>query len=90
MPVRVISSEFTARNGVVIVEADGQEEVLSAAAKNLAITAGQGQLGKCGVSGQEQPYPVDEDGKTSDELMMGTGDKPVAAYRCDYRLTGAL
>jgi hypothetical protein len=87
--VRVVAQKMSDRSGIVTIEADSQEEVMSAAAKTLAInTAQAGGIPRAGVGGQESPYPVDAKGNTSDELMMGQGT--VVAYRCDYKLTGGL
>lgn len=87
MSIRVIQTQLNDRGGTVIVEADTQEEVLSSAARQAAINAATG-VSRPGTSGGESPYPVDADGTTSDELMMGRGQ--VAAYRCDYKITGGL
>ena len=45
-------------------------------------------LSRPGLSGNDSPYPVDADGATDDDLLLGR--RPVAAYRCDYRVTGGL
>ncbi len=89
MTLRVVSENLGDRQGTVTVEGDTQEEVMSPAAKQMAITAGSKKISRCGVSGNEVAYPVDENGKSSEALILGRGG-PVAAYRCDYNLTGGL
>jgi len=89
MAVRVVNKELNDRGGIVTVEADTQEEVMSAAAKQLAINEAQANgISRAGVGGQESSYPVDENGETSDALVLGQGT--VKAYRCDYKITGGL
>jgi len=89
MSLRVAGIDVNDRQGTIIVEGDGQEEVQSADAKNLALkTAAANGLTRPGLSGGESTYPVDSDGGTSQDLIMGRG--VVAAYRCDYKVTAGL
>lgn len=89
IPLSVVGEpEFTARQAKVIIQGPTQDSVRSAEARNMAIAAANAQLGRCGTSGTESAYPVDANGETSDDLLMGRGQ--VAAYRCDYKLTGSL
>lgn len=89
--LNVVESKMHDRGGVVTVQGDGQEEVMSAGAKQLAITtAASNGIARPGVSGNEVAYPVDEDGQTSEDLVLGRNGKRVAAYRCDYTITGGL
>jgi len=90
MSLQVVKKDLGDRQGVVTIQGDSQEEVMSATAKQMAIQAGAAQLGRCGVSGNESAYPVDAAGQTSDNLVLGRGDAVVAAYRCDYNLTAGL
>ncbi len=80
--------KFTQRSAEVTIQGPTQDSVRSADARNLAIATARAQLGRCGTSGTESSYPVDADGNTSDDLLMGRGQ--VAAYRCDYKLTASL
>lgn len=90
MALRVVSTDLKDRQGQVTVEGDAQEEVMSPAAKQMAINAAvAGGISRAGVSGNEVAYPVDANGETSDDLILGRGGQ-VAAYRCDYNLTGGL
>lgn len=88
--LRVITSEFNDRSGTVTIAGDQQEEVMSAAAKQLAIAEASKRLNRPGVSGNEVAYPVDAEGNTSDDLVLGRSGKKVAGYHCDYRLTAGL
>lgn len=83
----VVNTEFNPRAGTVTIEGDGQEEVLSAAARNMAIQAATSRLSRPGISGNPSAYPVDANGETSDGLMNGT--VPVAKYRCDYPVSAS-
>ena len=89
MAISVISRECNDRQGTIIVQADKQEEASSADARHLALqAAAESGLSKPGISGNASVYPVDADGVTSDELMMGQGS--VAGYRCDFPVTAGL
>lgn len=90
MSLRVVSTNLNNRGGQVIIEGDGQEEVMSPAAKQMAIQAASATIQRAGVSGNEVAYPVDEDGNTGEDLILGRSGKRVAAYRCDYNITGGL
>lgn len=90
MTLRVATHNIGDRQGTVTVEGDSQEEVMSPAAKQMAIqTATSNGLSRAGVSGNEVAYPVDANGETSEQLVLGRGGQ-VAAYRCDYNVTGGL
>lgn len=89
MALRIVSSNIGDRQGTVIIAADKQEEVMSAAAKQMAIAEGSKQLGRCGVSGNEVAYPVDENGQSSEDLVLGRAGQ-VAEYHCEYKLTAGL
>ncbi len=90
MSLSVVSHDLGDRQGTVTVQGDGQEEVMSAAAKQLAITTASSRISRAGVSGGEVAYPVDANGNTSDDLVLGRNGAKVAAYRCEYKITGGL
>jgi hypothetical protein len=91
MSLKVVDSDIGDRQGTVTIHGDSQEEVMSAAAKQMSIqAAAAGGLSRPGVSGNEVAYPVDAEGKTSDDLILGRSGATVAAYRCDYKVTGGL
>ena len=88
MALEVVHSEFTDRDGTVTIGGASQEEVMSPAAKQLAIQTAAGKLSTPGVSGQEVAYPVDAQGETGEDVLFGR--VAVAGYQCDYRVAGAL
>jgi len=90
MALSVVNTNLGDRQGTVTVQGDTQEEVMSSAAKQMAIQAATASISRAGVSGNEVAYPVDENGNTSDDLVLGRNGARVAAYRCDYNLTGGL
>ena len=90
MALRVISSTLTDRNGTVIIGGDTQEEVMSGDAKRLAINEASTKISRAGVSGNEVAYPVDANGQTPDDLVLGRNGARVVGYHCAYRVTGGL
>jgi|GEM_PF-6941029 len=92
MALTVATQDLQDRTGVITVQGASQEEVMSPAAKQLAInTAVAGGITRAGVSGNEVAYPIDAEGNTSDDLVLGRmGPDAVQGYRCDYNLTGGL
>lgn len=89
MALRVVSENLTDRSGVIVVEGKSQDEVLSPAARQLVIQTGARQVSRCGISSQAHAYPVDAQGHTSEDLIMGRGGA-VFAYRADYTVAGGL
>lgn len=90
MALKVVSSEIADRQGTVTIEGGGQEEVMSAAAKRMAIAEASSKgLSRAGTSGTEVAYPVDADGNTSEDLILRRAGA-VVAYRCDYKITAGL
>lgn len=89
MSVRIVNVETNDRQGTITVEADGQEEVMGPDARAEALKAAASNgLQRPGISGSPSAYPVDAEGNTSDDLIMGRGR--VAAYRCDFPVTAGL
>lgn len=76
--------------GEFVVTGNNVEELLSADAANLVLkeAAARG-LHRPGVSNAGGPYPVDENGKTDDDLLMGKRG-PVAGYRRDFVILGSI
>jgi hypothetical protein len=90
MALRVVSQQLNDRTGTVTIEGDGQEEVMSHPAKQLALqTATAGGISRPGLSGNESVYPVDAEGNSSDALVLGQAGK-AHAFRCDYKIQGGL
>ena len=89
MALEVISDKLNDRGGIVTVQGDTQEEVQSAPARQLAIQhAGSKGISRPGTSGGPSTYPVDSEGKGSEDVLMGR--VPVAAYRTDFSISGGV
>ena len=73
-----------------VVEGNNIEELLAAATSNIVLKkAAEAGLNRPGVSNASGPYPVDENGKTDDELMMGKRG-PVTGYRRDFVVLASI
>jgi hypothetical protein len=83
-------SVVTNTRGEFVVAGNTIEELLSAETAHIVLkeAAARG-LSRPGVSNAGGPYPVDEDGKTDDELLMGKRG-PVANYRRDFVVLGSI
>lgn len=91
MALRLISctKHETNQKRKVVIEADTIEELLATPAKELANAAGgESGLGSPGISDSLGTYPVDAEGKTDDDLLLGRRT-PVAAYRQDFIVMSA-
>lgn len=91
MPVQVIDQQnMGGGEYMVLLEAQTRQELVEPETKTLAVrTAEFSGIAKASVAEPtESPYPVDEDGNTSDDLIMG--HKPVAAYRRRFILRRGL
>jgi hypothetical protein len=83
-------SNITQGRAEFVVSGNGIEELLSASTANMVLQkAAEAGLNRPGVSNAGGPYPVDENGKTDDELMMGKRG-PVAGYRRDFVILASL
>lgn len=73
-----------------VVSGNNIEELLSANTSNLVLqkAAAEG-MHRPGVSSASGPYPVDAEGRTDDELLMGKRG-PVAAYRRDFVVLASI
>lgn len=73
-----------------VVSGNNIEELLAASTSNMVLQkAAEAGLHRPGVSNASGPYPVDADGKTDDELLMGKRG-PVAAYRRDFVVLASI
>jgi hypothetical protein len=73
-----------------VVAGNNIEELLSAATANSVIQkAAEAGLHRPGVSNTSGPYPVDAEGNTDDELMLGKRG-PVAGYRRDFTVLASI
>ena len=83
-------SNITQGRAEFVVSGNGIEELLSASTANMVLQkAAEAGLNRPGVSNAGGPYPVDENGKTDDELMMGKRG-PVTGYRRDFVILASL
>jgi len=83
-------SKVTPGRAEFVVAGNNIEELLSAATSNSVLQkAAELGLNRSGVSNSGGPYPVDDAGKTDDELLMGKRG-PVAGYRRDFVVLASL
>lgn len=76
--------------GEFVAEGRSIEELLSPDTANLVLKeAASKGLHRPGVSNAGGPYPVDAEGKTDDELLMGKRG-PVAGYRRDFTVLASI
>ena len=89
MALSVVKEEVNARQGIITIRGDTQAEVSTMAARELAISRATAHgLSKPGISGNASIYPVDAEGKTSEDLMQGRGR--VAGYHAEWPVSGSL
>lgn len=73
-----------------VVASKSIEELLSASTSNSVLQkAAEAGMHRPGVSSASGPYPVDADGKTDDDLMLGKRG-PVAGYRRDFVVLASI
>lgn len=83
-------SRVTAGRAEFVVSGDGIEELMNATTSNMVLQkAAEAGLNRPGVSNASGPYPVDEDGKTDDDLLLGRRG-PVAGYRRDFVILASI
>jgi hypothetical protein len=90
--VSVIDDLTKVANGraEIVVEGNDIAELLEATTANVVLQkAAALGLNRPGVSNSGGPYPVDSDGKTDDELLMGKRG-PVASYRREYVVLASI
>lgn len=72
-----------------VVSGNDIEELLAASTSNVVLQkAAEAGLHRPGVSNASGPYPVDADGKTDGDLLMGK--RPVAGYRRDFTVLASI
>jgi hypothetical protein len=83
-------SKITTGRADFVVAGNSIEELLDSSTAH-AVVKRAAELGfnKPGVSNMGGPYPVDADGKTDDELLMGKRG-PVAGYRRDFTVLASI
>jgi hypothetical protein len=73
-----------------VVGGAGIEELMAASTSNAVLQkAAELGLHRPGVSNSSGPYPVDADGKTDDDLLLGRRG-PVAGYRRDFVVLASI
>ena len=83
-------SKVTTGRADFVVEGNSIEELLDASTAHIVVKkAAELGFNKPGVSNVGGPYPVDSEGKTDDELLMGKRG-PVAGYRRDFTVLASL
>jgi hypothetical protein len=83
-------SKVTTGRAEFVVAGENIEELLDASTSNLVVKkAAELGFNKPGVSNMGGPYPVDADGKTDDELLLGRRG-PIAGYRRDFIVLASL
>lgn len=66
------------------------EELLASSTADMAVKkAAEHGLNRPGVSSSSGPYPVDADGKTDDDLLLGKRG-PVVGYRRDFVILASI
>lgn len=83
-------SKVTTGRADFVVAGNNIEELLDASTAHVVVKrAAELGLNKPGVSNMGGPYPVDSDGKTDDDLLLGKRG-PVAGYRRDFTVLASL
>lgn len=83
-------SKVTTGRAEIVVAGKSIEELMAASTSNIVLQkAAEAGLNRPGVSNASGPYPVDADGKTDDELLLGKRG-PVAGYRRDFIVLASI
>jgi len=73
----------------VVIEGPDPTELTSRQARDAVIVfARKSGFPARGISGLPQTYPVDSDGKTDEDVILGK--RPLAAHRADYVLSAGI
>lgn len=83
-------SVVTNTRAEMIVQGGNIEELMRADTASMVLQkAAELGLNRPGVSNASGPYPVDADGKTDDDLLLGRRG-PVVGYRRDFVVLASL
>lgn len=83
-------SRVTTGRAEFVVAGNDIEELLDASTSNLVVKkAAELGFNRPGVSNAGGPYPVDSDGKTDDDLLLGKRG-PVAGYRREFVVLASI
>lgn len=89
MALSVVGEEYTDRAGKIVIAGGSQEEVTSMQARQMVVTHAAARLPRAGLSGNAVPYPVDAQGQTSDDLMLGRV-QGIVGYHCEYPVAAGV
>lgn len=88
MPLHVKNVRQVGNKHVVTIFSEDMEETTSPEAKRMAIEACT-NVALAGLSNFPAPYPVDAEGKSDDDLILGR--RPgVAGYHAEYEVSSGL
>lgn len=83
-------SKVAAQRADFVIKGSNIQELMDAAATNLVLQkAAEAGLNRPGVSNATGPYPVDAEGKTDDDLLLGKRG-PIAGYQRDFVVLAGL
>jgi hypothetical protein len=83
-------SKVTTGRAEFVVASESIEDLLAASTASLVLQkAAELGFNRPGVSTSGGPYPVDADGKTDDELLLGRRG-PVTGYRRDFIVLASI
>lgn len=84
------ASVITNGRAELVLTGKSVSELMDASTANMALQkAAELGLHRPGVSSASGPYPVDENGKTDDELLLGKRG-PIAGYRRDFVILASI
>lgn len=84
------ASVITTGRAELVLAGKSVAELMDASTANLALQkAAELGLHRPGVSNASGPYPVDENGKTDDDLLLGRRG-PITGYRRDFVILASI
>lgn len=92
MAVSIVDSmsKVAATRGDFVVRGNNIEELMESAATHVVLQkAAASGLNRPGVSNSSGPYPVDDEGNTDDDLLLGRRG-PIAGYQRDFVVLAGL
>ena len=90
--VSILEDASVVTNGraELVMSGTSVSELMDASTANMALQkAAELGLHRPGVSSASGPYPVDENGKTDDELLLGKRG-PIVGYRRDFVVLASI
>lgn len=84
------ASVITNGRAELVLAGNSVSELMDASTANMALQkAAELGLHRPGVSNASGPYPVDENGKTDDDLLLGKRG-PITGYRRDFVILASI